>query len=345
MATFLLQDDAWRTDAEPIITELRNEAATTPPPGSDALAAAVKHEVEAWSGAGMGEWQEASARANEAALELGKGGDALRGYRSFWLYLAATWADQAGVTTANQTLRQNAVALVAQAEAAAKPSMWIRELAPMPTAQAPALSSASETAVASVTSRLKSTSIPKVAAVAEAMLAALKERKPTVYEPALTTLGYLLGAEAQKPSGSGRCDSTWCWDHHLWLAIDTKSDHEPSGLVPQKDIRQAGDQLRLLKSDRAAANIPPDSCTVIVSPKPAVDPTGAAGAEAHVHVVDPDVVLGLAEAAVRAWGDLMAQRPGLDDSQLRALVARHFGQEGPLPEQVRDRLTINPVAP
>jgi hypothetical protein len=53
-------------------------------------------------------------------------------------------------------------------------------------------------------------------------LAALKERKPTVYEPAMTKLGYLLGAEAQKPPGSGRCDSTWCWDHHLWLAIDAR---------------------------------------------------------------------------------------------------------------------------
>ncbi|WP_028569025.1 hypothetical protein [Salinispora tropica] len=175
------------------------------------------------------------------------------------------------------------------------------------------------------------------------MLAALKERKPTVYETALTKLGYLLGAEAQKPPASDRCDSTWCWDHHLWLAIDAKSDHEPSGLVSQKDIRQAGDQLRLLKSDRTVADIPPDSATVIVSPKPAVDPTGAAGTEAHVHVIHPDVVLGLAEAAARAWGDLMAQRPGLDDNQLRALVAGHFSQEGLLPEQVRDRLTANPV--
>ncbi|MEU8389049.1 DEAD/DEAH box helicase [Micromonospora sp. NPDC048843] len=345
VTTFLRQDDAWRTDAEPIITELRNEATLTPPPASDALAAAVKSEVEASSLAGMGEWQEASARANEAALELGKGGDALRGYRSFWLYLAATWADQAGVTTANQAHRQNAVALAAQAEAAAKPSMWIRELAPIPTLQPSALSSASATAVAAVAARLRSTSIPKAAAAAEEMLAALKERKPTVYEPALTKLGYVLGADAQKPPGSGRCDSTWCWDHHLWLAIDAKSDHEPSGLVPQKDIRQAGDQLRLLRSDRVAADIPPDSATVIVSPKPAVDPTGAAGAEPHVHVVHPDVVLGLAEAAARAWGELMAQRPGLDDNQLRALVAGHLGQEGLLPEQVRERLTVDPVAP
>lgn len=104
------------------------------------------------------------------------------------------------------------------------------------------------------------------------MLAALKERKPTVYETALTKLGYLLGAEAQKPPASGRCDSTWCWDHHLWLAIDAKSDHEPSGLVSQKDIRQAGDQLRLLKSDRTVADIPPDSATVIVSPNRPLTP-------------------------------------------------------------------------
>ncbi|WP_349876206.1 DEAD/DEAH box helicase [Micromonospora sp. HUAS YX12] len=344
VGTFLRQDDSWRIDAEPIITELRNGATVTPPAGSKALAAAVKDEVEACALAGMGEWKEASARANEAALKLGKGGDALRGYRSFWLYLAAVWADQAGTVTTDHTLRQSALAYRAQAEAAAKPSMWIRELAPLPSSQPQALSSASAVAVAAVAARLQSTSIPKVAALTAETLSALRERKPTVYEPALTKLGFMLGADAQKPPGSGRCDSTWCWDHQLWLAIDAKSDHEPAGLVPQKDIRQAGDQLRLLKADRQAADIPPDSATVIVSPKPAVDPTGAAGAEPHVHVIHPDGVLALAEAAARAWDALASKRAGLKESQLRELVADHFSQEGLLPEQVRDRLTANPVA-
>jgi hypothetical protein len=43
-----------------------------------------------------------------------------------------------------------------------------------------------------------------------AMLDGLAQTSTALYEPALTVLGGLLGAEAAKPAGKGRCDSTWC---------------------------------------------------------------------------------------------------------------------------------------
>lgn len=315
-----------------------------PPAGSAALAASVSDEVDACALAAMGQWRDARVRANDAALKLGTGGDTLRGYRSFWLYLAAVWADHAGATSTDHTLHRNALAFVAQAEAAAKPSTWIRELAPLPNTVRQELPAASATAAATVAARLRTTTVPKVASLTAEVLAGLKERAPTIYEPALTKLGAMLGAEALKPPGSGRCDSTWCWGNHLWLALDAKSDHEPTGLVPHKDVRQAGDQLRLLAADRDVPSIPPDSAIVIISPKPAVDPTAAAGAEPHVHIVHPREVSTLAEAAGRAWTKLVSRRSGLTDAQLRDLVADRFSQEGLLPEQVRERLTVEPVA-
>jgi hypothetical protein len=45
-------------------------------------------------------------------------------------------------------------------------------------------------------------------------------------------------------------------------------------MIPHRDIRQAGDQLRLLCADRTREAPPPGSATIIVSPKPAIDPTG-----------------------------------------------------------------------
>jgi len=60
------------------------------------LAAAAGKEIEACGLAAAGRWAEASRAAQDAARQLGKGGEATRGYRALWLYLAGTWADQAG---------------------------------------------------------------------------------------------------------------------------------------------------------------------------------------------------------------------------------------------------------
>ncbi|MFK5282224.1 hypothetical protein ACI3PL_21950, partial [Lacticaseibacillus paracasei] len=86
----------------------------------------------------------------------------------------------------------------------------------------------------------------------------------------MTKLGTLVGAAAVKPAGDGRCDSTWCWDNELWLALEAKSNHDPTGVVPHKDVRQANDQLRLLAAERGVGIAPVGSATIIISPKPGV---------------------------------------------------------------------------
>ncbi|GAB4060644.1 DEAD/DEAH box helicase [Catellatospora paridis] len=341
---FLAQGDEWRQEAEPILTEQRNAATVTLPAGTEALTASVSSEVAAFAHAASGQWRDASAKAAEAAMKLGSGGDALRGYRSFWLYIAATWADQAVASGGEPGQREHARALLAQAEAAAKPATWIRDMAAIPEAPRPSLSPASACAAATIVARLQQTTVPKIAAITAEMLAGLQQRTPGIYEPALTRLGLMLGADAAKPSGDGRCDSTWCWANDLWIALDAKSDHEPKGLVPLKDVRQANHQLRLLASDRGAEVVPPDSVAVIISPKPAVDPTAVASAEPNVYHVHPDAVSELAEAAGRAWQDFMSSRAGRSEQQLRELVADRLSQDGLLPEQVHDRLTATPVS-
>jgi hypothetical protein len=142
---------------------------------------------------------------------------------------------------------------------------------------------------------------PKCDSFVTAMQSGLTQTDPGMYEPALTTLGVLLGAEAAKPAGKGRCDSTWCWQNFLWLAMEAKSDEKPAGMIPHRDIRQANDQLRLLCADRQQEPPPVGSVTVIVSPKPAVAPEGAISAEAHVHVVSPAVITDPARDTAEAW--------------------------------------------
>lgn len=107
------------------------------------------------------------------------------------------------------------------------------------------------------------------------MHAGLLATAPGQYEPALNTLGTLIGATAYKPAPNGRCDSVWLWGNELWLALEAKSDHQPTGVVSQGDVRQANDQLRLLAGDRGVPVSPPDSATILISPNPASTKTAS----------------------------------------------------------------------
>jgi hypothetical protein len=110
--------------------------------------------------------------------------------------------------------------------------------------------------------------------------------------------GALLGAEAGKPEGTGRCDSLWCWANYLWIALEAKSEQKPPVWSLTATSGSPNDQLRLLASDRAVATAPAGSVPVIVSPRPGVDPEAAKGAQDHVHLVHlvhPDIVSELLE--------------------------------------------------
>lgn len=337
-------DDGWRIEAEPILTDYRNAAVRTPPPGTAALASSVHLEIQAWSAAGVSRWEEAATKAQEAARHISGGGASVKGYRALWLYLAAIWKDQAAADAADGPGRALATALIRQAEDIVGLGTWIREMAPLPAAPAPKLRAHDAIAVGAIAARLEKgvRSGSHVRQMGE-MRAGLQARRAEEYEPALTTLGTLLGATSSKSQANGRCDSTWCWDNDLWLAMEAKSDHEPHGVVPHKDIRQANDQLRLLAADRGVALPPVGSATVIISPKPAVDVDGAKGAEAHVFVTTPQRILDLAEDVEAAWKDMIGNAAGRKSSEVRELVAGALSSRGILPSQVLERLTDEPV--
>lgn len=343
VTTFIEQGDDWRDNGEPLITEFREASEIKASPGAADLSAAVDAEIEAWSYARLGKWLDAARIAQDVARTLGAGGEATRGYRAMWLYLAAMWSDQAatvGDTGAHATSR----ALLEQASQAARPGTWTREMAPLPDMDVAPHVPADAAAIAAVAAAVEGgVAAGRHDRRVDEMTSALAQRDPSRYEPALTVLGSLLGAHSEKPAGTGRCDSTWCWDNELWIAVEAKSDHDSGGVVPHKDVRQANDQLRLLCSDRHVEIPPPNSATVIVSPKAAVDPTGARGAEAHVHLTSPDDIAQIARDAATAWREIIAGRAGRTGDSLRTLVADALARHSVLASQVLDRLTQSQV--
>ncbi|WP_061294048.1 helicase C-terminal domain-containing protein [Herbidospora cretacea] len=333
----------WREQAEPNLAQLRSEHERTVPAGSDILAEGVVAEIEACALAGHSRWAEASQKAQQVAHQLSHGGEATRGYRAFWLMLAGMWAYQAAAN-GDTTLTATAHQLVRQASQIS-PGTWVRSLPSLPDMPLGGLPPQDDIAITTVSELLGKVAPRKMDTRLGDMIAGLQTVSHTAYEPALTELGIFLGAAAEKPQGSGRCDSNWCWGNEMWFALEAKSEHtQPEGLVPHKDIRQVNDQLRILRSDRRHQAIPAGSITVIVSPRLAVDPTGASGAEEHSHLVHPDTILALANDAKAAWEYMRARRPGLDEADLHRMVAKVLGQYGLLPSQVRIRLTEHPIS-
>ncbi|OMG07105.1 DEAD/DEAH box helicase [Actinomyces naeslundii] len=338
-------DESWRTQAEPALTDYRREMTKQASDGTAALSACVENEIQAWAAATIGAWDDAAKHAHEVARIAGTGGPATRGYRAFWTYLEAVWTDQAADLISDAAGRATAQRLVRLAEQIMGLGSWVRQMAPLPTMQRSGLSALDANAVNAVATILNAgVNQGKVRRRICEIHAGLGERDPGKYEPALTELGKLVGAEASKPPGTGRCDSTWCWGNELWLALEAKSDHEPTGVVPHKDIRQANDQLRLLAADRGVDVTPPESATVIISPKPGIHHDGITGAEQHVHCVAPPTMTEVAFDVESAWDELLAKSSHRTLTQLRKLVADTFNAHGVLPSQIHERLTRDLVA-
>lgn len=77
--------------------------------------------------------------------------------------------------------------------------------------------------------------------------------------------------------------------------------------------------------------------------KPAVAPTIAASAEAHVHLIDPGTVASLGADALVAWEHLLATRHSRTEPQVKSAVISTMSRHGCLPSQVVERLSQNPV--
>lgn len=337
-------DDTWRNEAEPAITEYRRDTLRVLPSGTSALAQAVGYEIRAWAAASVGRWEDAALNAHQVARLVGTGGTSTAGYRAFWMYLEAVWSDQAAEDSNSSPGRAAAQTLVRNAEQVMGLGSWVREMAPLPLMEVSPLSAADAVAVNAIAAQIEAgINQGKLLRRIGEMHAGLSERDPRKYEPALTQLGMLAGATAAKPPGKGRCDSTWCWSNELWLALEAKSDHEPTGVVPHKDVRQANDQLRLLASDRGVSVPPPGSATIVISPKPTVDDDGIAGAESHVFLLTPAEIKAIAYDMSAAWNVLVAGSAGRSGAQLRELIAASLSARGVLPTQLHERLTREPV--
>ncbi|MEV7465469.1 DEAD/DEAH box helicase [Streptomyces kronopolitis] len=334
------RDHIWQEDAEPYITELRNEATKELPPYAGKLAGSVRREIAAWQAAWQQDFDRASREAVEVLNQLT--GQELRPYQALWAYLGSAWASLAVDAPA---AAERADQLMRRARQAANRTTWLREIEG-PGATAGDLDVLDAEGVDGVIAalampRLKSTA--KFNEVANTMIRALGDPDATGYEQALVALGDLLGARSYKPQGQGRTDAAWMWPSS-WITIEAKSEQKAEGGVSLKYIRQANTQLDLLAADEGLDEPAPGSITVIASPRSMVDDDGVKVARDHLHLSSPTTLLALAQRTVRAWTEIRGAAPaGVDGDSLRAVVQETLAAHRLLPSQVRDELSADPI--
>jgi DEAD/DEAH box helicase len=340
---FLDHDVEWRENGEPLVAEFREEATRVDAPGAAALGESAKLEVEAWNLAFAEDWIAASQLLEKAARVVGAGGEATRGYRGLLLYLAGVWLNQGAQSEAH---RAHSRKLLRDATVAAIRGTWLKEMRDLPGAEVAEMAPADTLAISKITSRLAAQFKPdKIKQDLVAMRGALNQQSAGLYEPALSTLGSFLGAEASKPSGEGRCDSAWCWGTALWMTMEAKSEELSDGLLPLKDIRQANTQLDHLAADHGVDQAPVGSPTIVISDRLAVDPKHAAVANPNVYLTSTGIVRQIAGDIETVWADLLAAAAKQPAHALRKYVQDVLSENGCLPTQVIDRLTQDKIRP
>jgi hypothetical protein len=341
---FLAHDVDWRKQGEPMVAEFRQDAVKVASPGADALGKVATLEVAAWQRAFGGDWLGASEQLQEAARQVGIGGEATRGYRGLLLYLAGVWLH---IGAKDEAQRGRARQLVRDAAAAANRGRWLKEMRDLPGADEIPLEAVDVVAVNAIVARLRGKlHSARITEDLAQMRDALSQANSTTFEGGLTTLGSYLGAEASKPKGKGRCDSAWAWGAAMWMTVEAKSEQHPDGLLPLRDIRQANTQLDQLAHDRGMDHPPAGSPAVIVSDRLTVDPQHASAANPNVYLTSTDVLAQIAGDISTVWSDLLASATGIQaELTLRQHVRAVMTEHGCLPSQVIDRLTQNRIRP
>ncbi len=319
--SFLNQDSDW-AEADDYIRILTSERQRQPAPSTVELARSAPFEVQAWQAAWRGDLDEAVARARQAADAL-EGGSALRPYRCFWLYLAASWALSDASTAAGQT---RAAAMASDAEACARQITWRPRLtdhgtSPVPRAEADGRSARAADLLADLGLRGL-----RFEARAAEVLSQLQDRASGPFERGLLSLGELLGFESVRPKGQAPPDSVWRDGDTAWFLFEAKTEAVATAPIPPSDVRQALTHHSWVESELGWP-LPKYSMTVMVTDRATVEQSAAAIA-ASLFVASGQELVELGRAVVDVYRSVRAVAPGLSSEETASRFAAEFRDRG-----------------
>lgn len=282
MALGLVDDGAYRAEADAAIVETMRSDTTARKSSTDRLADVANDELRyakhVWEGFHSGAYEAARAVAN--AL----GGDELSGYRAWWWYLASVAAERAGNPANALDCRRRALACgIQQAFIQSLP-----DIGQLAGAEQETDDGGSSLGIWDFVEQEIGWAGEGLRKLGETLTEELDDSKATQFHMGLERLGQVLGAECTRSKEAGAPDVVWSFEDDVHLAFEAKSGKEHGGKLSKKEVLQANGHVNWVKQRLAV-----DTNNCVIHPI-VVSPTSATYEDARVHVGELSVVSPLA---------------------------------------------------
>ena len=319
---FLAQGDEW-AEADDDIRADTAERERVLPPGVDALQRSVSAEVNAWQAAWRGDMAKAAELAQTAGSAL-DGEEELRGYRAFWLYLAACWATEVardGSTDA-ATL---AAALRTDVMGAARMLPWYPRFEGAPDRVVGSDFDARASRAATVLRRLGVRG-DKFELMMREFSDRLSDDSATPFELGVETLGQLLGFESVRRTDKAAPDCAWRDGDEIWFVFEAKTEEKATNPISATEVRQALTHPTWVR-ESLEWDEPVETVNVLITYKRDAEESAAKLAE-QLRAADPEVLRSLGGRTVELYREIRGLARGLSDDALAAQFTAGFGRYG-----------------
>ena len=331
------QADQWIRDERDSYTKQEDRVAQI-------LMTNVRDEIDYANALWLGNYQGALEKARACADRLE--GDALADYRAWWYYLAGSAAALSAARDHSAHLSGTSRELFERACAASPRSTWIREAVRLigidVSEQAiddPSLLTAAE----SIEKRIQQVGVAGAGFEdeAKAMIDQLESADATKFEQGLERLGYWLGIEARRPTGSGVPDGVWSFADEKFAAFEAKSNEQPAGPISLSTAREAQGHRNWVESNVEALESTPIS-VVIISDRETVANDALPQARG-LFVISLTFVRQLGKKVVSTIRAIRAEASETSNEDFRRVIAERFKSEELDPRSIQAALQRNPL--
>jgi hypothetical protein len=321
LKAFWAQSEEWRSAAEYIEDMARSAARQEP---TSPLREVAKLEVECWQAV----WKDDLSRGIKLAQQVVdglSGGEDLRPYRLFWLFLAGSWTRAHADETGDEEEKKLAATLEQEAQNCARTSSWFPQFGtgelPLPESRDRRSSHAAQV--------LRDWGIrgARFDKLVNEMTANLQGTSAVEITGGLTSLGPLLGFQAlgdQKPAGP---DAIWRSGDDLWYLFEAKTDEDAAKPISAQAVRQANTH-QVWAERKLSWPTPKVSRTIVVVADEREMDDAARLVVGDLSIVTLSEIRTLAAKAAEAITDVRAKARSLGDDALETLIAETFRMRG-----------------
>jgi hypothetical protein len=319
MNALFSRSDDWR-DAEANIAALTAEEAPATSPSAQKLAIVVAREVEFGYALWRGDYSAAVEKARYIVDSLS--GDELSAYRAFWCYMVAYAAHLASGTDANYSRVRDD--FLNRSVAATRTIAWYIHARRISTERPTASAQVDDLQVAATEGILTliadwGEAGPNFQQQLDQIASGLESDDPDKFDPALTSLGTMLGYNAWKPPGRGAPDSVWKLGESVVYLFEAKSNETPDDPVAPRDCLQANGHVNWAGAQVELAHVP-SRIPILVTHRQTIDPLAVPQAEGLYYVSIEEVRELFATARTMLEGARARLSRG-HDAESRTLVA------------------------